>query len=222
MKIAECQKIQAALVRSGMVIVNSHRHSLSGGLRQRMSSARLSLPKEQTASDSRARLGSRFTPRRRGAIAVELIVSVPILVIMLLAVIEFALIFVSMKQLTFASRLGAKVASEAGSIPALNTLVSSGTLRDVINRQLQAAGSPGACQVIVQYGSGNSYTTVDDVGPTPCECFASFFDGPTRGTFVRVEVGAFLTDFTPNLLGPFGFSIAGQKVSATSTYRLEL
>ncbi len=176
-------------------------------------------PHHRATQSSAVRGFARYS--RRGAIAVELIVSVPILIILLLAVIEFSLIFVAMKQVAFASRLGAKEASEAGSIAALNTLVSSGTLRGLVDRQLQAAGSPGACQVIVQYGNGATYTPLTDVGPTPCECFASFFDGPTEGTFVRVEVGAFLSDFCPNLLGPFGFSIADQKVSATTTYRLE-
>ncbi len=159
---------------------------------------------------------------RRGAVALELIVSVPILVILILAVIEFSIIFTAIKQMTFASRLGAKEAAEAGSIPNLSTLVSSGTLRGLVDRQIQAAGATGACQVIVQYGSGNSYTTLTDVGPLPCECFASLLDGPVVGTFVRVEVGVALSDFCPDLLAPFGFSIAGRQVSATTTYRMEL
>ncbi len=158
---------------------------------------------------------------RSGAVAVELIVAVPILMILVLAVIEFSVIFTAIKQVNFASRVGAKEAAEAGSIGNLNTLVSSGTLRNVVDRQLQAAGALGACQVIVQYGNGATYTTLTDVGPTPCECYASFFNGPTVGTFVRVEVGVLLAEFCPDLLAPFGFSIAGQKISATTTYRME-
>ena len=48
---------------------------------------------------------------------------------------------------------------------------------------------PGlAVKVIVQPIEYSPPVTLTDVGPTPCECYASFFDGPTVGTFVRVVV----------------------------------
>lgn len=157
---------------------------------------------------------------RRGAIAVELLVSVPILVILLLAVIEFGLIFAAIKQVAFASRLGAKLASEAGTTANLTTIVSDGTLRAAIDRHLQAAGATGSCQIIVQYGTGGVPMTLVSA-PNSCDCGASALAGPGTGTFVRVEVGALLDEFCPNLLGPFGFSIAGRAISHTTTFALE-
>ena len=157
---------------------------------------------------------------RRGAIAVELLVSVPILVILLLAVIEFGLIFAAIKQVAFASRLGAKLASEAGTTANLATMVSNGTLRAAIDRHLQVAGATGSCQIIVQYGTGGVPMTLVSA-PNTCSCGASALPGPGTGTFVRVEVGALLDEFCPNLLGPFGFSIAGRAISHTTTFALE-
>jgi Flp pilus assembly protein TadG len=193
---------------------------VSNGDYTRMSRSLPGSTPTQTGCAIRSGLPAGKPALRRGAIAVELLVSVPILVILLLAVIEFGLIFAAIKQVAFASRLGAKLASEAGTTANLTTIVSDGTLRAAIDRQLQAAGATGSCQIIVQYGTGGVPMTLLSA-PNSCDCGASALAGPGTGTFVRVEVGALLDEFCPNLLGPFGFSIAGRAISHTTTFALE-
>lgn len=157
--------------------------------------------------------------QRRGAVALELLIAVPVAVIMILAVIEFSLIFVAAKQVALASRLGAKAAAETADV---TTFVTNGSLRSAVDRHLLAAGSPGACRVIAEFGSGNAFTTVTNDGAIPCNCASPNIPGPNTATFVRVTVCARLTDFTPDLLGLYGFSVANRALSHSTTFRREL
>jgi hypothetical protein len=158
-------------------------------------------------------------PTRSGAVALELLIAVPVAVVMILAVIEFSLVFAAAKQVALASRLGAKAAAETGDV---SNFVMGGGLRAAVDRHLLAAGSPGACRVIAEFGSGNTYTTVSDDGAIPCNCAPPGVDGPNTATFVRVTVCARLTDFTPDLLGLYGFSIADRALTHSTTFRREL
>jgi Flp pilus assembly protein TadG len=171
----------------------------------------------------RVRLSSRpaSLPRhaRSGAVALELLLAVPVTVIMILAVIEFSLVFVAAKQVALASRLGAKAAAETANV---TTFVTGGGLRAAVDRHLLAAGSPGACRVMAEFGSGNVFTTVTNNGAIPCNCAAPNTPGPATATFVRVTVCARLTDFTPDLLGLYGFSIANRALTHSTTFRREL
>ena len=165
----------------------------------------------------------RTQTERRGAVTLELLLTTPVLVILLMAVCEFGLIFTGIKQVAAASRLGAKFAAETGSDVNLIAAVNSGALRTAIDRQLAAAGATsGACQIVVQYDSGGGLQTLTNQPVlNPCLCTPSAFVPPTSLTYVRVTVGVRLTEFSPDLLSPFGFSITNRIIDHSTTYRLE-
>lgn len=160
--------------------------------------------------------------RRRGAVALELLISVPVLVVMILAVIEFSMMFVAAKQVAMASRLGAKAASEPLLMDPM-TFLTANQLRALVDRQLATAGSVnGACRVIAEYGLGNSVMPEKSDGNPGCDCAAPGTAGPMTGPFVRVTVAVRLSEFVPNLLSPYGFSITDRVLTHTTTFRREI
>ncbi len=163
--------------------------------------------------------------RRSAAIVVELICVCPVLIVLLLAVVEFGCIFASMKQVAYASRFGAKKAAEAPRITLSNLNMSGvGTLRNDINRYLRTVGIPkGACRVILEHnacGIANPQQ-VDDPSSDSCDCSVPSHSTPTTGEYVRVTVCVNLTDACPDLLGAFGFSLDDRVITETTVFRYE-
>lgn len=158
--------------------------------------------------------------RRGGAVTLELILTMPIWIIVLLAIIEFGQILSNQQQLSLASRVGAEEASQtlglesAADVPA-NVLIA-------INQQLASSGI-SECKVILEHN------VVPPLTPTPvvltsgeCDCGPPSTPLPPRRQYVRVTVCAELTELAPNLLGTFGFDISDCIVQQTTTFRYEL
>lgn len=146
----------------------------------------------------------------------ELILSLPLLVIFLGAVVEFGLILANMKQVKLASRTGAKVAAETTGLNTANTATTAATLRNVVDRQLETAGfgANASAGVRLQHtvsggGSAASGTCAEQTVPAI----------PT--TSVRVVVCVELSTLTPDFLSSFGFSLAGRRVELSTTYSYE-
>ena len=158
---------------------------------------------------------------RRAVVTLELILGLPILIIFVFAVIEFGLIFAAIDQVAYASRFGAKLASEQG-VP-----FSVGSLRTEIDQYLQTAGlQTGACRVILQHNVmlGGMSPQSSSPGMGSCDCTAPTDNLPTMtGTdFVRVTVCVPLKDNVPDLLCGFGFSLEDCVIEQTTTFRYEL
>ncbi|MCH7990341.1 MAG: pilus assembly protein, partial [Planctomycetes bacterium] len=83
--------------------------------------------------------------RRNAVIVLELILGLPILIIFLLAVIEFGLILALSKQVSFAGRLGANLASRESraTLGDLNLPAGGSRLLAAINDNLVTAGISG-------------------------------------------------------------------------------
>lgn len=159
----------------------------------------------------------------------------PVLIILWLAVIEFGMILAVNKQVAAASQYGARLVSEAGTPGNVLALVSGGTLRARIDQQLQTGGIPaGACNVTVQYTDNAGTPQPDAVsqpaGAEACPCTPSLVNLPAAPpSYVRVTVCAYLNrtgaapgvNPVPDLLAPFGFSIADRRLQHQTTYRLE-
>ena len=166
---------------------------------------------------------TRRTGRQRcGVIVVELILTFPVLMVLLLAVIEFSLIIINVQQVSQAARMGAKIAAETPGLggftdpPLTNTIATA--IRAAVDRQLFTAG----------YGQNVSRgVTLRHTAPVAPGYAAT--DGlaadPTLplmpNNAVRVTVSINLSELTPDLLGTFGYSTIDQTVELTTTYPYE-
>lgn len=130
--------------------------------------------------------------QRKGIISLELLMVLPILLIIILAMVEFSMIFVARQQLTAASREGARVASIGGSAieieNAVKVFLGTGTL------------SQATVTSVITDTKGN---------PLP------------SGEPVQVVVSLPTSLAVPNLLAPFGFSIANDIIHARTIMRKE-
>ena len=77
---------------------------------------------------------------RKAVVVLELILSLPILMIFIGAVIEFGLILANMKQVKLASRTAAKVAAETDGLNPATTSAVVANLRTIVDNQLETAG----------------------------------------------------------------------------------
>lgn len=161
----------------------------------------------------------------RGAVMVELILALPVLIVLGLAVVEFGLIFAAVEQVAFASRHGAKIAAEEPSdtLATLNTSDGGSRLRGEIDRVLATAGfSAAACRVVLEHTvAGRPETQIDDDPSTPCDCRPPSTALPASGAAVRVTVCVPLKGNVPDLLATFGFALEGRHVAETTVWRYE-
>src|SRR5258707_1104988 len=102
----------------------------------------------------------------RGVSVLELILVIPILLILLLAVLEFGQILASLKQVSLASRVGAKVASELSVLPPSGSAFPADVAAAVQN-QLQSNGMTYS-RIVLQHDAGGSANCLStDGGPCP-------------------------------------------------------
>jgi TadE-like protein len=161
--------------------------------------------------------------RRRGLGAVELLVGLPILLILLLAIVEFALIMNKLQQVALASRTGAGMAAQQSS-----SSFNVAAIKTEVDRQLCTAGiNSGSCEVLLQHNVGSSAPVVipsGAVGACPCTSPATPAL-PTSAVVpdgcVRVSVCVRLSALAPDLLSSFGLSIQGLQVLQTTTLAYE-
>ncbi|MCO6457526.1 MAG: pilus assembly protein [Pirellulaceae bacterium] len=143
----------------------------------------------------------------------ELILTLPIVLIALLAVVEFGLIQANLKQVALASREGARLAAETFPLNPATTSV----IRGEVDRRLESAGfGPAATLGITiqetAFGGGPYTDGTCSVPVAP----------PMPLGAVRVTVCVPLDLLTPNLLQAFGYDITGLVAEHTTTYRHEL
>lgn len=155
-------------------------------------------------------------PGRRGAVTLELILTLPIWLIALLAIIEFDQILSGKQQMALATRVGAEEASQSSGLDSaiavpLNVLTA-------IDQQLASSGI-SRCGVILEHNVGGSAVTLTD---GVCQCDPPDVDLPPRRQYVRVTVCVELAELVPNLLGAFGFDISDCIIQHSTTFRYEL
>lgn len=148
----------------------------------------------------------------------ELVLALPVLVVLLLAVVEFGSIFASLQQLSLASRAGARAAAEIVNLPTAPGAPIPSEVFDEIAAQL-AAASISPRHVVLEHNVAGSPVRLD-AGQSHAVLPDTRF--PATGRFVRVTVVADLSELAPDLLGMWGFSTAGRIATHTSTFRYEL
>ena len=169
--------------------------------------------------------------RNRGVITLELILTFPILIIVLLAVVEFGLILAASKHVEFASRLGAKRAAES-EITDLETLNTIGPLKAEIDQYLATAGYTASCSVILEHnvmGASNPLQENPDPLACPCGPVGSLPalvpcppDPDIEVESVRVTVCLPMEGNIPNCLSTFGFDLADCTIQQSVVWRYEL
>ena len=163
------------------------------------------------------RPGLRRRARRRGAVTLELILTLPIWLIMLWASVEFGQILSYPQQVALAARVGAEEASQT---PGLD--VAPGVPANVLTAVTQQLDSSNIswCKVILEH---NLNGPLQEFSEGPCDCEPPSTDLlPTNREYVRVTVCVPLTELACNLLGPFGFDISECIVQHSVTFRSEL
>lgn len=169
-------------------------------------------------------------PRRAGIVTVELILTLPVLLIFLAAVIQFGLIYTVNQKVAYASRFGARLASEEprASLNDLNLSGGGSRLRTAINNYLSNAEiTTGACTVVLEHNACLPNQTQTDTDGSGCNCgvpATALPAGPPpagNSEYVRVTVCVPLTGNVPDLLSSFGFSVAGCTIEHTTVFRYE-
>lgn len=164
--------------------------------------------------------GQSLRALRRGVSVLELILVVPILLILLLAVIEFGQILASLKQVSLASRVGAKVASELPMLPATGSPFPMDVAAAVQN-QLLSNGMTYS-RIVLQHDSGGMPNCLStDGNPCPGTAPTTALPGTAFGTYVRVTVYVEMTQLSPNLLSTLGLTTVGKVIENTTTYIYE-
>lgn len=164
--------------------------------------------------------------RRPGVITLELIISIPVLVIILLAVYQISLIMAASRHVEFASRLGAKVAAEiprSGGPPDLGNLT---TLKGVVDEYLTTAGYSPSCTVLLEHnavGVPNPLQTFSDGTDCPCGPTgpSPLPDTPSGVESVRVTVCLPMAGNIPNCLSSFGFDLSECSIQHSTVWRIE-
>lgn len=168
------------------------------------------------------------TPRS-GVVVLELILTMPIFMIIMLAIIQISLIYVVSEQTAFASQYAAKIASETAS-GSLNTINTPGQiLKESVDEVLNTGGVPlGSCRVILEHNVGAS-TTINNpvVAVAGCDCDPPVTSlpvvaGAVNTQSVRTTVCVRLNGNIPDFLSSFGFSIQDYVVEQSTTYLYEL
>lgn len=166
---------------------------------------------------------------RSGAVVLELILTAPAFLMIMLAIVQISLVYTAIEQTAFASRYAAKIASETTSaaLAGLNT----GPLKSNVDRILQVGGLPaGSCRVILEHNV-DSFTEQTILDPDPaasdCDCDPPATDLPTVSGItslesVRTTVCVRLGDNIPDFLSGFGFPVQDYIVEESTTYIHEL
>lgn len=166
--------------------------------------------------------------RRRGAVLLELILTLPVWLILIMAVVEFGMILVNQQQVALASRVGAEKASETAGL----STNSGDPLPDPVLYAVQhQLGSTclDYCSVILEHNVvppppppiTTPVVLQSPASPT-CDCDPPTTALPTYGRYVRVTVCVPLTKLAPNLLSFVGFDISGCVIHHSTTFRHEL
>lgn len=156
---------------------------------------------------------------RRGAVIVELLLALPVLIILLLAALEFGVMLTNFQQISLASRNGALVASEVSGLGGYATVPTEVT--DVINKQL-ASANMSACQIRLEHSFGGTNPLLEPlIAPPGCDCNPGSVAMAPSKDYVRVTVCVDMDQAAPNCLTMFGFDLSGKTVQFTTLLRHE-
>ena len=161
---------------------------------------------------------------RRGVVMLELILALPLLIIVVMAIVEFGLLFSNEQVVAMASRAGTQVASELTTIPSAGAVPV--TVETAVARELARIGVT-RYRIRLEHNADFTpppltmtavvLTTTSAGGPTGGAAPSAITLTPDR-RYVRVTVYVWTTDLTPNLLSTFCVDLSN-RVSSQTTLR---
>ena len=166
-----------------------------------------------SSSQSRRRFARQ---RRSGAVTIEFLVVLPVLLLSLLAAVQFGYYFQRVDQVMLASRIGAEQASQTLGLPASGAVPTN--IADTINRQLASSGIVTAAIIVEHNTTGPEQTLRTNYLPNSIPEPTS----PLPASCVRVTVCVPLTSLMPNALANFGFDVSTRFGVQTTTFGYEL
>lgn len=164
---------------------------------------------------------------RDGSVTLEFLLVLPVLLIVLLAAIEFGMFFANMQQVALACRVGAEVAAQTGGLPNAPATVPT-NITDAINQQLASSGI-SACRVYLEHNVPGTEQELVTTFVPGCTCTAPPTPLPPQPppatnygrVSVRVTVCVPMTELAPNCLALCGFDLTGRCAKCSTTFRYE-
>ena len=163
----------------------------------------------------------RARSRRRGVVTLEIILVLPIFLIVLMAIVEFGLLFSNEQMVESASRAGTQVASRllvfpaSGAVPAeVETAVSRELAKiGVTNYRIRMEHNIDLAAPLLTMAPV-VLTTTTAGGPTSVPSPPAIALSPNR-PYVRVTVYVWTTHLTPNLLDMYGVDLSNRVSNQT-------
>ena len=173
--------------------------------------------------------------QRRGGVVLELILGLPLLVIPLLAVVEYAVLMSNQQQVEMATRAGALTATQlvlpaSGSVPTevldaiaaelthvgidLNARITDGTIRVELEHNYLSSGTDPDLDPSATLASG-TLTCPSSAAPLAPDPDLSSFGR----SYVRLRLCIRSDLLTPNLLSAYCIDMSERVTSQTKTYR---
>lgn len=173
--------------------------------------------------------------RRRGIITLEFLGVFPLLLIFGLSIAQFSMAFRLNQRVVFASRYGAKLASEMPRVGAVNVgnfndSQTRGNLKARIDAWLAASGLSPASEVTLEHNvcgathgfqrqlstsAGGGSTPAAELPPLPPAWHAD------NVCYVRVTVAVPVVPNVPNMLKSFGLDWSGVAFRQSTVFRME-
>jgi len=154
--------------------------------------------------------------QRRGVVTLELILIMPIMIIFVVAAVEFGVLLAQIKQVEFASREGARLAAQQTPTDLSSAI---GPVSNRVERVLQTGDIPEYCKVILQHNVATASSPTQSTGSCNCPTPTSPpLPAGTNLAAVRVTVCVGMDKLAPDLLSSLGLSLNGKIVSQTTTW----
>lgn len=168
--------------------------------------------------DSRQRRPGRlaFSQRRRrswrrGVLTLELVLVLPLMLIALVAIIQFGQYFMQLQELAFAARVGAEEAAVTTPLPDQDGDPVPASVVAAVDQQLACAGIGRRLIVLEHNVSGGQITLVSPSGSVPPKLAAV-----PPGRYVRLIVVVPKGEVMPGLLNVFGLQLTSADQVAMS------
>jgi len=153
----------------------------------------------------------------------ELVLTLPILIVPVLAIVYFGVYYANMQQLALACRMGVEEASQTSSLSTTNGDPVPADVLDAIDDTLATAGMK-RCRVRLEHNVGGS-TVVLVSGACNGGPSSNLGTPPAYGEYVRLTVCVEKSEVVPTCLSGFGFGTScssTQVAECTAVFRYEL
>lgn len=165
-------------------------------------------------ADGRGRLPVPVTRHRRGTLILELVLVLPLILIALLAAVQFGKYFANMQEISLAARIGGLAASRTPNLSVVPGDPVPAAVVDAVNKQLASVGIHTAAIALEHNLDGGPVLLKS---PQDVSVDVDFISAPPPGGYVRVIVIVPQAAIMPDLLRACGLHLVlPDKITAFS------